>query len=85
MHKCPCEPVKVYLWKSSSIVDLYIFDTSGKQHQDNHTLINQNIYQDDTIETALSKIGLNIKKNEKFKIYAWVKKQPIVFKIKKAC
>jgi|DEB0MinimDraft_4_1074332.scaffolds.fasta_scaffold00698_2 hypothetical protein len=82
MRKCPLNPVKVYLWTSSSTKELYIFDTSGKAYDEDHRIIPQNIYNDDSIENTLSKIGLYLKKEEKFKIYAWSKKERLIFDVK---
>lgn len=80
MYAIPYRPIKVYLWTSASKPKLYIFDTLNNQYNEEHILIKENIYQDDTIENVLNKIGIyiNYKDNN---IYAWTD-VPILFSVK---
>jgi len=82
MYKSPRKIFKVIVWKSLNKKNVYVFDTSEKEYT-NEIVIKKDIYNDDSIETVLSKIGIYITKNDKFQIYAWTKTNPILFSIKK--
>lgn len=75
MNKSPFATVNVYRWKSDSEKILYTFDESIGT-------IKENIYQDDTIESALNKIASFITKSDNVSFYAWINKSPLLFTIK---
>ena len=78
MYKSPRKIFKVIVWKSLNKKNVYVFDTSEKEYT-NEIVIKKDIYNDDSIETVLSKIVIYITKNDKFQIYAWTKTNPILF------
>ena len=75
MNKTPFTTVNVYRWKSDTEKILYTFNESMGT-------IKENIYQDDTIETALNKIASFITESDNVSFYAWVNKTPLLFNIK---
>lgn len=84
----PYKKLIVYRWKSDSIKETYIFNNDNTNINDKDAkIINDiTIYDEDTIENAINKIGLsiqNIEKKDLFPIYAWSKKESLLFNIKK--
>lgn len=82
MYKRPYIPVRVYVWTSSTKKSLYIFDTSDSSYEEEHIRIKENIYQDDTVKNALTKIGLYINNNLDTDVYGWIKHKSLMFDIK---
>jgi len=82
MYKSPRKNVKVIVWKSLNHKDIYIIDSSEKHQQDHeNNIIRNDIYDDDSMDIALSKIGIYITNGENFQIYAWNKNKPLQFSI----
>ena len=76
MDEIPYIQVQVCRWKSASEQQFFTFT---KDKNDSNT-INETIYCDDNIETAVTKIARYIEKTQPF--YAWVHKKPLLFTIK---
>lgn len=81
MYETPYIPIKVYVWTSSKNKKLYIFDTSGAKHSEDHVLIQEDIYQDDNVENAVNRIGTSLQNSTEFDIYAWANNKPLWFSI----
>lgn len=83
----PLKPIHVFRWTNATSYKTYIFDTNANQkHDDNITIIRENIYQDDNIEYALTKIAYYISKTDKelsIPFYAWSKRKPLMFDIER--
>jgi hypothetical protein len=84
----PYKKLIVYRWKSDNIKETYIFnnDNTNVNDKDAKIINDITIYDEDTIENAINKIGLsiqNIEKKELFPIYAWSNKESLLFNIKK--
>ena len=84
----PLKAVKVFRWLSDISYKIYVFDVSTTTvYDDNVTVIKENIYQDDNIEYAATKIAYYISKtDEKIKspFYIWKKHKPLLFEIENA-
>lgn len=82
----PLKAVKVFRWVSDTSYKVYVFDTSNTVYDDNIIVIKENIYQDDNIEYAVTKIAYHISKtDEKISLpfYTWRKDKPFLFEIEK--
>jgi len=81
----PLKPVKVLRWLNDIVYKVYVFDNNTNITYDSQiTVIKENIYQDDNIEYALSKIAYYICKTDSeisLPFYTWNKKKPLLFDI----
>lgn len=81
--KLPFKQIKVYRWMSDNNKKIYIFNEQNDIKPEHIYIKDVIIYNDDTIENAINKIGLAIKKNDggDFPIYAWTKEESLLFDI----
>lgn len=79
MYEIPYIQVKVCRWKSSSEQQFFTFTKDTKDQSDTN-VINEIIYSDDNVETAVTKIARYIDKSQPF--YAWVQKKSLLFTVK---
>jgi hypothetical protein len=79
--------VKVFRWISDTSYKVYVFDTNPNTVYDKSTIVMKyNIYQDDNIEYAATKIAYYISKTDdtiKLPFYVWKKQKPLLFEIDK--
>lgn len=79
----PYKKIKVYRWLNNNEKKIYIFNEQD-DNKEYEFIKDIKIYNDDTTEDAINKIGLsiqNIEKKQLLPIYAWTNDESILFNI----